>query len=200
MSNAKQDMQVSAGNFERLVWPRISHWFGDDLVLYKTEDHPDTLRTEFDRVSGVDFWAIERGAGMISVASRVQTYDKTTFTIRYSRGTGNETEYQKRMRQLRSDYELPTYTVQAYIDPTLEVLRNVAACRTDALYEYISQGEPGDDWPLISSNEHEMFFPVSWSELDCETDLLVHDRNRAGLEAPKPDDPTDITAWGAAHE
>ena len=199
MSKAERDMKVSAGNFETIVWPHISDWFGDEPVLYKTEDHPDTLRTEFDRVSGVDFWAVESGAGMVSIASRVQTYDKTTFTIRYSRDSGNDTEYQKRMRQLRSDYELPTYTVQAYVDPVLEVLRNAAACRTDELYEYISSGEPGDDWNLIGSDESEVFFPVSWAELDTEVDLTVHDRSRAGL-VTKPDNPADITAWGEAHD
>lgn len=195
MSDVEQDMRVSAGYFETIVWPHISDWFGDEPVLYKTEDHPDMLRTEFDRVSGVDFWVVESGVGMLSIASRVQTYDKTTFTIRYSRGSGNDTEYQKRMRQLRSDHELPTYTVQAYVDPVLEALRNAAACRTEELYEYISSGEPGEDWNLIGSDESEVFFPVSWAELDTEVGLTVHNRNRAGL-VKKPDNPADITAWG----
>lgn len=195
MSKVEQDLRDSADNFRDIVWPRISHWFGDDPDLYKTEDHPGALHAEFDRVAGVDFWAVDGTAGMVSIASRVQTYDKTTFTVRYSRESGNDTEYQKRMRQLRSDYELPTYTVQAYIDPTLEVLRNAALCRTDEFYEYISNGEPGEDWDLIPSNENEMFFPVSWGELDPNVDLTVYDRFRAGL-VTKPDDPTDITAWG----
>lgn len=195
MSKVADDMRESANNFRDIVWPKISHWFGDSAELYRTEDHPDTLRTEFDHVAGVDFWVVQSGAGMLSIASRVQTYDKTTFTVRYSRSSGNDTEYQKRMRQLENHYELPTYTVQAYVDETLGVLRNAAACPTDQLYQYISDGEPGEDWPLIESNEDEIFFPVSWGELDTEVDLSVHNRWRAGL-VNRPDNPADITAWG----
>lgn len=196
MSKAEEDMADSADNFQDIVWPQINDWFGESAELYKTEDHPDSLRAEFDHVAGVDFWVVESGAGMLSIASRVQTYDKTTFTVRYSRGTGNDTEYQKRMRQLENHYELPTYTVQAYVDKTLGVLRNAAACPTDQLYRYISTGEPDEDWPLIPSDEDETFFPVSWEELDAEVDLLVHDRWRAGL-INRPENPTDISAWGA---
>jgi len=194
MSKVADDMRESENNFRKIVWPEIKHWFGDSAELYNTENHTDSLRTEFDHVAGVDFWVVESGAGMLSIASRVQTYDKTTFTVRYSRSSGNDTEYQKRMRQLENHYELPTYTVQAYIDETLGVLRNAAACPTEQLYQYISDGEPDDDWPLIESNESETFFPVSWGELDSEVDLLVENRWRAGL-VNRPDDPTDITEW-----
>ncbi len=194
MSEFKHDLADSRTRFEEIVWPEINGWFGDDPELHRTEDKPGTLREDFDRVGGVDYWAVERGAGMVSIASRVQTYDKTTFTIRYSRGTGNDTEYQKRVQQLNSHYELPTYTVQAYVDATLRVLRNVAAVRTAPLYEYIMTGTPGEDWPLIPSDENEYFFPVSWSELHGEVPIQVHDRRRAEL-MPDPDNPEDITAY-----
>lgn len=194
MSNFGDDLRDSRTRFEEIVWPEINGWFGDDPELHRTEDQPGALREDFDRISGVDYWAVEQGAGMVSIASRVQTYDETTFTVRYSRGTGNDTEYQKRMRQLNSHYELPTYTVQAYVDATLRVLRNVAAVRTRSLYEYIAAGTPGEDWPLIPSDENEYFFPVSWSELHGEVPIHVYDRNRAGLLS-HPDDPEDITAY-----
>jgi hypothetical protein len=194
MSDFDDDLEDSRTRFEEIVWPEINGWFGDGPELHRTEDKSGALREDFDHVGGVDYWAVERGAGMVSIASRVQTYDKTTFTVRYSRGTGNDTEYQKRMQQLNSHYELPTYTVQAYVDPTLRALRNVAVVRTAPLYEYIAAGTPGEDWPLIPSNEDEHFFPVSWSELQGEVSLRVHNRRRAGL-IPDPDNPEDITAY-----
>lgn len=194
MSKAEKDMQNSANRFKRIVWPQIQEWFGDNPNLIKTEDDEDRLRTAFDRVAGVDFWVVEKNEGMMSIASRVQTYDKTTFTIRYQRSSGNDTEYQKRIKQLNSDHELPTYTVQAYIDPTLEVLRNAAACKTRSLYEYISDGTPGEDWRLIGSDEAELFFPVRWSELDSEAELRVYDRVRAGLDV-KPSGQAALSDW-----
>jgi len=194
MSNVDDDLADSRTRFEEIVWPEINGWFGDDPELHRTEDKPDALREDFDCVGGIDYWVVEHGAGMVSIASRVQTYDKSTFTVRYSRRTGNDTEYQKRMRQLNSHYELPTYTVQAYVDTTLRALRNAAAVRTSSFYEYLTTGTPGEDWPLKRSNENEYFFAVSWSELQDEVSLKVHDRRRAEL-MPDPDDREDITAY-----
>lgn len=194
MSNTKEDLTASQTRFEKIVWPEIKEWFGDDPKLHRTEDKPGALREDFDYVAGIDYWAVENGAGMVSIASRVQTYDETTFTIRYSRGTGNDTEFQKRAQQLNSKYELPTYTVQAYVDTTLHALRNAAAVKTAQLYEYVTSGTPGEDWDLIPSNENEFFFAITWSELQDKMKLQVHDRRRAGL-VPDPNDPEDITAY-----
>jgi len=197
MSNVDRDMSDSRTRFESIVWPKIKHWFGDSPDLHRTEDTSGPLREDFDIVGGVDYWVVERGEGMLSIASRVQTYDETTFTIRYSRSTGNDTEYQKRMRQLENDYELPTYTVQAYIDVTLGMLRNAAAIRTKELYKHLSTGEPGEDWPLIQSNESEYFFPIEWDELHPITNLKVYDYNRADLvkKTKQPDNPEQITSY-----
>lgn len=185
MSNWREDMSTSEANFRQIVWPEISDWFGEDTTLYATEDKSDELRRSFDVTAGVDFWVVESGLGMVSIASRVQTYDMTTFTVRYSRASGTDTEFQKRVKQLNGDYELPTWTVQAYIDPTLQILRNAAAIKTDELYEYILSQEIGEDFPLIDSNESEQFFPVEWCELDRNAQLKVHNRERAGLAQSK---------------
>lgn len=191
MSKWREDMSTSEANFRQIVWPEISDWFGNDTTLYATEDKSDELRRSFDVTAGVDFWVVESGLGMVSIASRVQTYDMTTFTVRYSRASGTDTEFQKRVKQLNGDYELPTWTVQAYIDPTLQVLRNAAAIKTDELYEYILSQEIGEDLPLIDSNESEKFFPVEWCELDKHTPLKIHNRARAGLARNKTAEPNN---------
>jgi len=191
MSNWREDMSTSEANFRQIVWPEISDWFGEDTTLYATENKSDELRRSFDVTAGVDFWVVESGLGMVSIASRVQTYDMTTFTIRYSRKSGAETEYQKRVKQLNGDYELPTWTVQAYIDPILDVLRNAAAIKTDRLYEYILTQEIGEDFPLIDSDESEQFFPVEWRELDRNAQLKVHNRKRADLVQNKTTEPNN---------
>lgn len=192
----EDDLATSTRQFKEIVWPEIRGWFGEDPMLHAAEGRDDALYEAFDQISGVDFWLVDCKAGMASIASRVQKCDETTFTIRHSRSSGVDTEHQKRMRQLHSDYELPTWTVQAYVDPVLEMLRNAAACRTDDLFQYIgAAGRPGDEWPLIQSDEDEFFYPVEWGELDSEINIRVHNRQRAGL-VERPDDPSDITAWG----
>jgi len=195
MSSFETDLSNSTRWFKEIVWPEISEWYlYNSADLIPAEGYDNKLHDSFDTVAGIDFWVVESNRGMFSIASRVQTYDKTTFTVRYSRSSGNDTEYQKRVQQLESNYELPTYTVQAYIDPTLEVLRNVASVRTDEFYEYLKRGKPDKDWPLIPSNESEMFFPVEWRELDSVMDLNVYDRERANLEHRKPKN-ENLQSW-----
>jgi len=62
------------------------------------------------------------------------------------------------------------------------------------LYEYIATGTPGEDWPLIPSDENEHFFPVSWAELKGEVPLRVHNKSRAGL-ITEPQNREKITAY-----
>lgn len=183
----ERDLSDSRRRFINIVWPEINTWFasGDsdaDIELVPTEGADDYLSTEFDRTAGVDFWVIKSDTGMTSIASRVQTYDMTTFTVRYERGSGVDTEHQKRVRQYRDrDAHLPTYTIQAYVDATLCVLRNAGIIRTSELYEHIlSQRCPISEDELIGSDESEQFYAVPWSNL-VTRGLYVHDRDRAGL-------------------
>jgi len=193
----ERDLSDSTRYFKKIVWPEIGDWFGDSPALHPTEGKPGGLSEAFDHIAGVDFWLVDSELGMASIASRVQDgYDRETFTVRHSRESGVDTEHQKRLRQLGDDYHLPTWTVQAYVDPTLEVLQNAAICRTEDLYNYIDAVvTPGDDaWPLIGSDESEQFYPVTWGELDPVLSLYVHRRGRAGL-LTRPDNPEDITDW-----
>jgi len=196
----ERDLATSTRQFQEIVWPNIKGWFGEDPELYATENKDDPLLESLDRVSGVDFWLVDGEVGMASIASRVQDqYDETTFTVRYARKSGVDTEHQKRLRQLNQDYHLPTWTVQAYVEPTLRMLQNAAACRTAELFEYVNTTvEPGsDNWPLIRSNEDEHFYAIDWGELDGVATLRVYDRDRAGLRK-QPDDPGNIRAWAEA--
>lgn len=194
--NWEDDLAQSTRQFRDIVWPEIRHWFGDDPEIHPVEGRDDGLFQAFDQLAGVDFWLVNQGLGMASIASRVQSdYDYETFTIRHSRESGADTEHQKRMKQLTTDHQLPTWTVQAYVEPVLQVVQNAAACRSESLYQYISQkGEPGDEWPLIQSNESETFYPVPWSELDGELDLRIQNRSRAGLDVD-PENPENIREW-----
>ena len=182
MTKWRDDLGTSAKRFIEIVWPEIGDWFGGEIELISAEGVDADFHQILDREAGIDFWAVEHDAGVLSIASRVQTYDYTTFTVRYSRPTGTDTEYQKRVRQLDSHHELPTYTVQAYVDADLGMLRNAAWCRTEDLIRYVSNGTPGDDWPIVTTYSGESFIPIEWGELDPLIELHVHNRERAGLE------------------
>jgi hypothetical protein len=196
-SQWRDDLATSTRQFQEIVWPQIKDWFGGDPELYPAEGKDDPLYRSFDTDMGADFWLVDNDAGMASIAARVQDqYEYETFTVRYSRSSGAATEHQKRMRQLASSYELPTWTIQAYVEPVLESVQNVAACRTDRLFEYIkSKGEPSVDWPLKPSNESEMFYAVPWDEIDRTTDLRVYDRDRADTLSGDISPQSNLADW-----
>jgi hypothetical protein len=190
MSKAQweHDLSDSRRHFAHIVWPEIQHWFADDkqdVELLPTEGVNAPLHERFDTIAGVDFWIVDGGDRMVSLASRVQAqYDKTTYTVRYGRESGVDTEHQKRVRQYRDDTaHLPTYTLQGYVDATLGVLQNAAMLPTDQLYEYIITHRcPITDDDLIPSNERERFYAVNWDNL-TQYDLRVYNWERAGLQA-----------------
>lgn len=206
MNEVEEEMSTSSRWFKDAVWPEIQSWFGatGDVHLHTTEAQQSPVTTDFDIVSGIDYWVTDGKRGMTSIASRVQ-YDPhhkhTTFTIRYERPSGNDTEYQKRVRQRNSDeYVLPTYTVQAYVDTTLGCVYNAAAVKTEELYELIDAGTIGDDWPTKAvydrGGEYDgQMLCVSWQEIDDTTELKLLDRQRAGLGAKYPDNPSTLEGW-----
>lgn len=203
----KDDLGASATGFKNIVWPEIKCWFGDGELIPVEGVNKDFYELQ-DQVAGIDFWVVKSDIAMVSIASRVQqSYNFSSFTVRYRRPSGVDTEHQKRKEQVNNGYDYPTYTVQAYVEPTLEVLLNAACVRTDQFYNYIQAKEPeepGTDWPLIEARKGsphfrpgEEFYPVWWADLnDAENvDLTVYDRDEAGLSRDRPSNPDKITAW-----
>jgi len=85
-----------------------------------------------------------------------------SFTIRYARHTGTETEYEKRQKQIKNGYFYPAFTLQAYFDNrTDNNLLSIAVIKTMDLYRFI------DDYPrYIKQNKSDNEFKiVFWGDL-----------------------------------
>ncbi|MBA7543402.1 hypothetical protein ES705_35733 [subsurface metagenome] len=71
-------------------------------------------------MSGIDIWQVENKNGIIGIANRIEWTDKdwASFTIRKKLESGYETEYQKRVRALKSNgkYIYPYIAIQSYIE------------------------------------------------------------------------------------
>ncbi len=137
-----RDLENSATEFQRVVWPVISGWFGGgELVSIESVQNTGFMKL-FDTYSGIDAWHISTGKQLRGVASRVQWIDDDqkpwdTFTVRTERDSGARTELAKRLEAIKEDhgYLYPHLTVQAYCSkPCGEgELLSVAAVRTDQL-------------------------------------------------------------------
>jgi hypothetical protein len=109
--------------------------FGKVISAEEVTDKRDFVR-QLDILAGIDAWHIIDGYGMRGIASRVQECDPSwdTFTIRWDRSNGIETERHKRLRAIHNKAEgllLPHITVQAYVTP--ETVR-IGLVNTEALF------------------------------------------------------------------
>lgn len=176
MANWREDLSKSTADFLRVVAPIIEDWTGGEIqpVEGKTDDD---LAQQLDRVAGVDSWNVELGNNLIrGLASRVQWPGKSydSFTVRYYRRSGVETEYQKRLRAIRDDGLYPHWTSQAYLDEKGGNLLAVGLVRTKDLYKHIEGGEEGKDYyiqtvPRRSDNPQAKFYVVKWDYLRYHT-------------------------------
>lgn len=140
-ADVARDMGWSSSAFLGLVWPAIQHMCGGgELRPVEAVESPEMER-HLDQLAGIDAWQICDGTGMRGIASRVQR-DKSnkawdTFTIRYSRPTGAETEWTKRLRavaNIREGWLFPHLTVQAYISADWSRVLSAAVVRTCDLW------------------------------------------------------------------
>jgi len=110
------------------------------------------------------------------IASRIQPTQKSwdTFTIRYKRANGSETEYIKRIHEIAVDGVYPKWTSQAYVDLGSNKLISIAAIETKALYEKVAAFKHNNSLSTNYKNsvyinkntvDNNSFIVVKWSFL-----------------------------------
>ncbi|MXV07208.1 MULTISPECIES: hypothetical protein [unclassified Xanthomonas] len=139
-SEFQHNLSQSALDFQTRVWPHIaSHPRIGGGELHLVEANVDTaLARDLDTLAGIDAWqVVGNRIGMRSIASRVQWgQDRRTFSIRYRKPSGAETEYEKRLAAIRHPelgLSYPHLTVQAFLDERGGRVCSVAAITTEHL-------------------------------------------------------------------
>lgn len=157
------------------MWPAIRPALGGGELLPVEAVTTEQMRTDLDILAGIDAWHIVRREGGIrGIASRVQADGNRwdTFTIRYKRATGSETEFDKRMRAIRQSHRgwmYPHLTVQAYLSADRETLLSWGVVNTRELYLYVDRELLNDRNPGIqirsNGQDGNQFIAVLWSRL-----------------------------------
>lgn len=135
----------------------------DILIKCNTSiDIQNPILKLFDTKSGIDYIR-ENNDGLQGIASRVQ-WGKSweSFTIRYARHTGTETEFEKRKRQIKDGYLYPAFTLQAYFDNRADNnLLSIAVIKTIDLYKFT------DEYPELVKyrNSDNKFAVIYWRDL-----------------------------------
>lgn len=158
----------SAERFKRLIKDDLLGHFKSEYVA--VEEYPDReLNRVIDMYGGIDL-ILKSKTGLRGVASRIQPSNPNypnknwrTFTVRYSRESGVDTEYQKRSDAIKNGCLYPCYTLQAYLDEN-ENLLGYALCKTRDLLTLIDRGI----FRLKRTGEDQIgqawFFVVRWRD------------------------------------
>jgi hypothetical protein len=168
MNYIEKTIEDSSKAFLNIVWPSISEFVGGGDAIPVEGVTTDLMRKKLDMLAGIDFWQImDNDMGVRGIASRCQPISKDyhTFTIRCKLVTGNETEYQKRLRAINGDIEgliYPSITVQSYLTSFDGDLISVGVIHTKALYDATEKYS----WPEIKNGyEGNSFLAVDWYKL-----------------------------------
>lgn len=163
-------MTDSARDFERVVWPAISHWCGDGLLVSCETDRQSITGGLVDRYAGIDYWQVQDEQGrMRGIASRVQYGPRcwSSFTIRSHRRTGAKTELEKRSLAIQQGWLIPALTVQAYVSARGGqgelVGAGVGLVYTRDLYRYVA--DHGVDGTRPNPQDGNLFGVVWWHKL-----------------------------------
>ncbi|WP_150410749.1 MULTISPECIES: hypothetical protein [Xanthomonas] len=137
-----QMLSASAQDFQDIVWPRIcvTPLVGGGAIRTVEAVAERNFKDELDLLAGIDAWQIQYGpTAMRGIASRVQWGGcHHSFSIRTKLPSGNETEFQKRLRAIQHIDEghlYPHLTIQGYLDQRGGTLLAAAAVKTRDLIE-----------------------------------------------------------------
>ena len=142
-TNFKTDFKNSRNWFSRFVVPALRE-FGFDNVI-SVEKHDSKLECSLD-FAGVDALATDKDGATMTLASRVievKPYGKDydCFSLRDSRSTGYQTEFEKLKRAIEKNSLRPMWHCQTFVD--LE--KETATCsivRTNALVQFLDVDNP----------------------------------------------------------
>lgn len=171
-----KDLSRSAADFQEIVWPVISDWFGGGELVPVESVTAAGFSKELDMLAGIDAWQIKGNDLIRGIGSRVQWIRDggkrwDTFSVRRSRISGVKTEYEKRLYAIEHPHAgwlLPALTVQAYLRDTTRELLSVAAIFTPDLIQHIHKGVEGIDYGVRpNADGRSDFYYVDWHILEA---------------------------------
>jgi hypothetical protein len=187
----RQDWKKSSYLFREYVIPLLTTYLQRGyVVLAEDVDERRDFAAQLDQLAGIDAWHIIPDHAMRGIASRVQEMDSyDTFTIRWQRNNGKETERHKRLRAIHERHEgwlLPHLTCHAYVTP--RVIR-VGVIPTERLFLEVEAyvAVHGEDNLTSSrrpirklSTTNASFMAVRWDWERISKDIVILERQRDG--------------------
>lgn len=124
-------------NFAKYVAPILREKF-HAVEVHDTESLNDEESKRLDREHCIDGYFVTADGNKEYFASRIQSSNYTTFTIRKSRDTGNIAEYEKLCKLIDRGELYPKWFIQSYINDSV----TVAIVETTTLIDFIKKTNP----------------------------------------------------------
>jgi hypothetical protein len=156
VSDIKDKINASADAFHTKLWPLIETKLGGGrLVHVESVSDSDFFKQVLDMYGGIDTWHVNDSKSLVrGLASRMQRTKRVfrTFTIRYRKRSGCNTEIHKRMKSLQQPGQWlhPSLVLQGYFSPTdgggYGEPKAAAIARMDDVIRIICDGHQGKDY------------------------------------------------------
>ena len=158
-----EDLTEANRDFMNLVLPVITPACGGGTFLPVEVMRDNEIAQDLDLMAGVDVWQRIDGEGVRGIAARVQqgSVNWGTFTIRQTRTSGAQTEYEKRKMAIESGrYIYPYLTCQAYVNNG--ELIGVGLAKTEDVFSAIDVY----GWPQTNPHDGNTFLCVKFSAVN----------------------------------
>jgi len=143
--------------------------------IHTIESRRNEILILLDMKSGIDYIREDEN-GLQGIAARCQwddgrpSYPYNSFTIRFKRHTGAETEFEKRNKQIQHGYFYPAFTLQAYFDNRENNnLLSLGIIPTRTLYDFIEKNKGRlnqKGLPIIKEKKSDnIFLFINWNDL-----------------------------------
>lgn len=181
----KETMRAAMKMYSEYVKPVLDNELKNtawriEVVEGKTDDE---TAEKLDTLAGTDLFIYNKRS-MSGIASRIQVGKNwRTFTIRYKRDNGKDTEFKKRKFAIENDMFYPKFTYQAYVtSETGGKLLGLAIMPTKSLFKYIDEHKDETEERHTGSSQYGQasFLTCYWDKIKAHDKyglkILVDDK------------------------
>lgn len=164
-----KDMRESISYLEKAK-PIISKMLNGGTIT-PVEGDDNEICKMLDRTCGTDYFQVYEDKGIVwGIASRFQKIQNgyrpyNTFTVRKSRESGAQTEYEKRKNAIKCNGVYPYLTLQAFVNSETKDILSLAIAKTSDIIDYIENGYAEEKHTGFFQIGQASFYVLQWGDM-----------------------------------
>ena len=183
MDNWQESMEKSSAVIQQAM-PVFREMLNDsNLKILQVEKTDNEVWKHLDTGCGIDYLSIRSNGITRGIAWRAQWVDAgkeyNSFTVRRSRETGTETEFEKRKKAIEKKGIYPHYAAQAFIDKKTGEILSLALSTTNDILKFIeTETKVSIRKTGAEQNGQADFYVIYWTDMKAYGyNILVYRKN-----------------------